>query len=121
MATPAYVTTLLGPLEAGTKRVLVAIFEYVLGNLRLGQPVARTRSENLQAYYYEATTPAVAGTEFAITHGLGRAPYLLVPVVPVQGVGAQLVPLTVTRAADATCVYLSSTATNAPITVLVEG
>lgn len=121
MATPAYVTTLLGPLEPALKRTFGQIFEYVLGNLRIGQPVARTRSENLQGYFYDATTPAVAGSEFTVAHGLGRAPYLLVSVLPLQAQGAQTVPLTVTRAADATAVYLSSTTANAPITVLIEG
>lgn len=121
MASASYIEALVGSLPTEHRRALKEVFTYVLGNLRLGPPDDQARSENLQAYYYEATTPAVADTEFSILHGLGRAPYLVVPVLPLSVQGAQLVPLTVTRAADATRVYLSSSTTNAPITVLVEG
>lgn len=121
MASPAYVEALLGGVEAGLKRTLKGVFDYVLANLRFGPPTHQARSENWQAYYLTATTPAVAGQEFSIAHGLGRAPYLLMPVVALQDVGSQLVPLTVTRAPDASRVYLSSTTVNAPMAVLVEG
>jgi hypothetical protein len=121
MAQPSYIEALLGGLDAGVKRALKLVFEYVLTNLRFGRPEERQRAENIQAYYYSATTAATANQEFAIAHALGRAPYLVLPVLSLQDVGAKLVPLTVTKAADESHVYLSSSVTNAPITVLVEG
>lgn len=121
MAAPGYVRSLLGGVPADLRRVLGEIFEFVLGNLRLGRPEHQTRSENFQLYFLEATTPSTANTEFTIAHGLGRAPYLLLPVLPLNAVGAQIVPLTVTRAADAHRLYLKSSVVDAPITILVEG
>ena len=121
MALPGYVETLLGGMEAGLRRSLRLIFDYVLANLTFGPPDDQTRARNFQCYYYTTTTPAVAETEFTIAHGLGTTPYLLLPVLNLQTVGAKVVPLTVTRAPDATRVYLSSTVASAPICVLMEG
>ena len=121
MARAAFIDTITGGLDPDVRRVLKQIFEYVLGNLRLGQPIDQERAENLQAYFYEAVTPATPGTEFSIAHNLGTAPYLLVPVLPLQSVNAQIVPLTVTRLADVNRVYLSSSVASAHVTVLVEG
>lgn len=120
MATPEYVIAQLGGIPADLKRVFGDVFRYVLGNLRFGRPSNQTRAENVQAYFLTGTTPSVADTEFSIAHGLGTAPYLLLPVLDLQAVNARLVPLTVTRAADASRVYLSSSETDAPVTVLVE-
>lgn len=121
MANPTYIEALLGSLPSDQRRVFKQIFEYVLGNLRVGQPDDQVRSENLQAYFYEVTTPATANEEFSIAHGLGRAPYLLIPVLPLSTQGAQIVPLTVSQPADATRVYLTSSTASAPLTVLIEG
>jgi hypothetical protein len=120
MANPSYLKTLFGGVEPVLRRSLDAAWDYILGNLRLGQPEHQTRSENFQAYFYNTTTPAVANTEFSIAHGLGRAPYLLIPILPLD-VGAQLVRLSVSRAPDAARVYLKSPETNAPVTILLEG
>lgn len=121
MANPSYLKTLFGGADAGLRRALDQAWEYILGNLRFGRPVDQDRAENFQAYFYEATTPGVANTEFSIAHGLGRAPYLLIPVMPLNTVGAQMVRLEVTRAADESRIYLSSPDTDAPITILLEG
>jgi hypothetical protein len=120
MATPGYIDTLTGGLDAPLKVALKRIFEYVLRNLRLGPVVHQGRTENLQAYYLVGTTPATANEEFSIAHGLGRVPYVLLPVVSLDSVGQSLVPLTVSRAADASRVYLTSSSTSAAIAVLVE-
>ena len=120
MATTPYVESMLGGLDAGLRKALSQIFTYVLGNLRFGRPEHQERAENLQAYFYEATTPSVAGTEFSIAHGLQRAPYLLIPVLPLDTVGAKTVPLEVSKAADDQRLYLKSTTASAPIRVLVE-
>lgn len=120
MATPEYVIAQLGVIQPDLKRVFGDVFRYVLANLRLGRIAHQTRAENVQAYFLTGTTPSVADTEFSIEHGLGTAPYTLLPVLDLQTVGSQLVPLTVTRAADGNRIYLSSSATDAPIAVLIE-
>lgn len=121
MAKANYVETLLGSVPAAIKTPLVNVLRYILDKgLRVGRPDDRAPSENFAAYFYRTTTPAIASTEFTIAHGLGRVPYLLTPVLAVETPGMQIVPLTVTRAADEYRVYLSSTATSAPICLLLE-
>ena len=119
VSVPAYVEALLGGLDANMRRVLTEAFRYVVPNTKFGPVDHQTKSENFQAYYVVSTTATSTG-EFSIVHGLGRTPYLLVPVLPLDQVGAQLVPLQVTRAADGQRVYLKSTSTSAPFTILVE-
>ena len=119
MASKGYIDQLLNRLPSEERRPLIAAFQYVLDNLRLGLRSDRTRAENLQGYRYDVTTSSVAGTEFSFAHGLGAAPYLIVPVLPLE-VGAQVVPITVSRAPDAERVYLTSTSTSASISVYLE-
>lgn len=121
MARASHVETLMGGLPAELRRVFRAIFDYVLTGLRLGRAVADQRAENLQLYFLQGTTASTPGDEFTLPHGLGRAPYLLVPALPLDEAGGQLVPLTVSRVADAHRVYLTSTVADAPITVMIEG
>lgn len=121
MANASYVSTLLGAVKSEIKQALNAVFEYVLTNLRFGHVSAGTRAENFQLYAVEGTTHATEDTEFSIAHGLGVAPYLLIPVLPLDEVNAELVPLRVTRAADDRRIYLASSVASAPIRVLIEG
>jgi hypothetical protein len=120
MAKSSFVDTLTGGLDASVRRALRAVSDYYFNNLRLGVPEDATRAENFQMYCFSATTPATAGTEFSISHGCQTPPVSLIPVLNLAHVGEQIVPLTVTRAADTSRVYLSSTSTNAPIRVWVE-
>lgn len=119
MADIGGVKSFLGSLPAETKLALEQTFTYVLNNLSLGAVEHQTRATNLQAYYLTDTTPAVANTEFSIAHGLGYTPNVLLPVAGLTSVGAQIVPLTVSRAADQHRVYLKSSSTSAAIAVLV--
>lgn len=121
MATPEYVIAELGGVESNLKRALSNIFRYVLGNLRIGRVAHQSRSENLQAYFITGRTAAVANTEFSIAHGMGSTPYVAIPVLDLQTVNAEIVPLAVSRAADGTRIYLTSSVADAPFTVLVEG
>lgn len=121
MADAAYIKSLMGELDAKVKKAFTPIWDYLLANIRIGRPIDRTRSTNLQAYFYTVTTPAVADKEFSVAHGLGTTPYLAMQVLPLDAVNATVVPLTVTRAADASRIYLSSSTASAPITLLVEG
>ena len=114
-------TELAGMADKDTKRILKRVFEYVLTDIRLGRPEDGERAKNFPGGFYDATTPTTPGNEFIVAHDFGRPPYLLIPVLPVGVVGATLVPLTVTRAADATNIYLSSSEADAAVTVYLEG
>jgi hypothetical protein len=120
MATPGYVESLIGNLPTEHRAAWKRVMDYVLRNLRFGPVVHQTRAENFQAYYLTGTTPATANVAFSIAHGLGRAPYLLVPVLDVGSVNSQVVPLMVTQAADAQRIYLSSPSTSAAFAMMVE-
>lgn len=120
MAQVSYINQVLAGFPADQRKALQLAFEYVLTNLRFGQPDSTERAENLQLYYFDATTPAVANTEFSIAHGLASAPYNMLQVLPVGVVGKQIVPLRVTRAADGNRIYLSSSVASAAITVAIE-
>lgn len=120
MANPAYLKSLFGGLDAPIRRVLDQLVEYLLANLRFGRPEHNSRAENHQLYFYEARTPGTPNQEFSIPHGLGRVPYLIIPVLPLH-VGAQFVRLSIPRAPDASRVYLASPETDAPVTILMEG
>ena len=120
MATSQYAEALLGGLPADIKRALTELFRYVLPNGRFGPVDHQVKSESFQAYYVNSTTSSTVNDEFTIVHGLGRAPYLLVPVLPLDVVGAKTVRLEVTRAADSQRIYLKSPEASAPISVLVE-
>lgn len=120
MADIGLIESELGGVPPDLKRALVASFRYVLGNLSFGAiSDERSRATNFQAYYLSGTTPAVAQTEFSIAHNLGSAPNVLFPVAALNQVGAQIVPLTIARAADAKRVYLKSSSTSAAFSVLV--
>ena len=120
MATPGYIESLVGNLDPPLRASLVRIFDYVLRNLRFGPVTNQVRTENFQAYYLTGTTPAVANQEFSLAHGLGRVPYVLIPVLSLDSVNQAIVPLQVSRAADASRVYLKSSSTSAAIAIMVE-
>lgn len=108
----------LGSLPPDHKKALVAAFRYVLNNLSWTRQ-DRGRAQNAQVYYTSGTTSSNAGEEFSIAHGLGVVPSYLLPVLPLDEVGAQIVPVQVTKAADNRRVYLRSSSTSAALTVLV--
>lgn len=121
MATSTLVESLLGALDSDVRKAFKQVFDYVLKNLRLGRPGHQAPSENLQASFVEGRTALVANEEFSILHGRESAPYLAIPVLDVGTVGSSVVPLVVTRAADVSRIYLSSSETDAPFSLLVEG
>ena len=112
--------SLLGGVQADLKKVLTELVRYLVPNSKFGPPDHQTKSENFQAYYVESTTAASSNVEFSIVHGMGRIPYLAVPVLRLDDTTAQFVPLQVTRAADVNRVYVKSTSTSAVITLLLE-
>lgn len=121
MADLGFVEREIASLPRELRPTFQRIFTALLKDLRLGHPADATASTNFGAAFYEGTTPSTPGDTFTIAHGFGRAPYLLLPVLPLDTVGAQLVPMTVQRAADERRVYLTSTVADAPFIVLLEG
>jgi len=115
-----YIKSLLRQVpDATTRRALDDCFTHVLGNIRFGVPEHQTRAVNLQTYFQEMTTGA-STSEFTVAHGLGQVPHMALQVLDLSQPGATVVPLEVTRAADASRLYLKSTSTSAACWLLVE-
>jgi len=121
MATSSYVESLLQGIPPEQKSAWASIWRYVLKNMRLGRVVDQEASENFSAGFFQGITAAVANTEFTIAHNFGRAPYLAIPVLPLNVVNATVPDLTVSRAADASRIYFKSPAVSATVYFYVEG
>lgn len=120
---------LTGLSDESSQRILKAVFKYVLKTLRFGRATTSTSSganilaaaQNFGGGFFSATTPSIANTEFVLAHRFGRPPYLLLPCLPLDQLNAAIVRLTVSRAADASNVYLKSPDTSQPVFVYLEG
>lgn len=123
MASLSLVESEIAALPQELRPIFKRIFQALLKDLRFGHPTGDVPDPmtNFGGGFFHGTTHAAANTEFSLPHGFGRVPYLLFPVLPLDTVGARIVPLTVTRAADDKRVYLSSSVESAPVTVAIEG
>lgn len=125
MANLGLVQSYLSSVPQQQRSPMLQAFIEVLQNFTAGRPEPGVtqveRACNLRWYPLSFVTPAVADRELAIPHGLPTVPYLVIPVLDPSEVGGQLVPLKVTRVADNQFVYLSSSVTDAAVTVFVEG
>lgn len=121
MANPSYMFSLLGGLDRDMRRAFRAVFDYAFATLKFGPPDHEEPSVNFGAFFLESTTPSTANQEFIVTHRLGIAPYLAFPVLALNSSESQLVPLRVSRPADATYLYLRSTSTGAVVRLFLEG
>lgn len=90
--------------------------------LRFGPVDHQRKAENFASYVVISTTATSTG-EFTVAHGLGRAPYRAMPTLDLNSSGMELVPLRVSRPADATRIYLKTNAgsTNAVFALQIEG
>src|SRR3990167_485230 len=121
MADMGYIEShLAGLSDQALRKILKSIFEYLLKDVRFGRAEDGEPSKNFGAGFFAATTASVAGTEFSIEHTFGRTPYLLIATLPLDKVGAKIVPLEVSKAADAAKGYLKSTVVDAPIYCYLE-
>ena len=120
MADRGYVKQNLGAFEGAQKVGLQTIFDYLLRNWRVGLPGNQKVAENMAWVQIDGVTHATADTEVALVHGLGSSPRVAFPCLDLGTVGAQMVPLKVTRAADASRIYVSSSSTSAAFTLFVE-
>lgn len=121
MADFGNVESMLAGLDPDQRRILNRVLEYILKDIRFGRAEAGDPSKNFGAGFFSATTPAVANEEFTITHTFGRPPYLLIPVLPLDQVGAKIVRVEVTQPADSARIYLRSPETEAPVFYYLEG
>lgn len=122
MASLAAIESILGGIPKEQKAAILEAFREVVKNgIRFGRPGDAEPGENVSAHFYSGTTSSNSGEEFTIAHSFGRAPYLGIPILDLQRVGSEIVPLQVTRAADMHRVYLASSEVDVPIVVLVEG
>lgn len=96
---------LIGSLPADTKRVMTEILRALVPYLRFGPIEHQQKAENFASYAVISTTATSTG-EFSIAHGMGRAPYRAMPILDLNSSGMELVPLRVTRPADASRIYL---------------
>jgi hypothetical protein len=117
VADRGYIKQLLNRLETAVKTPLEQAFDHTLTSFRLGQG---PKASNFAWYLYSSTTAADANTEFSIAHGQVSAPSKLIPFLDLEQIGSQIVPLTVSRAPDASRVYLKSSSTGAVFSILME-
>lgn len=94
-----------------------AIAYEILDNFSFG---TESKTTNGRFFRFQSTTHGTANTEFSIAHGLGVAPTQIIPVLTLNQVGEQIVPLVVSRAADVERIYLKSSSTGAVFSMLVE-
>jgi hypothetical protein len=121
MADKGYLSSIINSFPANLKRSLQLAFEHIIDTIRFGAVVDQSKAQNFAAYFYTATTNSTALDEFVIAHQLGQKPKNLIQILPLDAANAQMVPLTVSRAADGAYIYLKSTSTSAQIFVMVEG
>lgn len=111
----------LNTLPAEMKRVLIAFTREAFTTLRFGAPSSSAVAcENLGGHLVPYVTSSVANQEVAVAHQLGRIPRLLLPCLPLNVVNATLPVITITRAADATYLFLKSATTTASGWLYVE-
>ena len=99
---------LVGGAEEKTKKILTELIRAAFPNLRFG-PIDTAKAENFQGYNLSSTT-GTSTSEFSVVHNMGRTPYRAMPAMDLSVVGSAIVPLEVTRAADATRMYFKTQA-----------
>lgn len=117
MASVGYVRSILNQLEASLKKALEPAFEHAMTDNIIG---SATKAANFRWVQVQSTTHVDANTEFSIAHGLGVVPLWVVPVLRLDRVNSQIVPLTLSRAPDEARIYLKSSSTGAVFSALVE-
>jgi len=121
MSATGYLETLANPLPVEQRKTLIAIIREGFGKLSFGSPAAAAvKATNFDGRLVPVTTSGTINQEVAVGHGLARKPRLLIPCLDPNTVNATLPDQTITRAADATYFYLTSTTTNATFWVYAE-
>ena len=121
MADASTAETMLLGLDTSIYRVLKAVFDYVLKDIRFGRPDNQTACKNFGGGFFQGTTHATANAEFSIVHNFGRVPYLAMPVLPLDTANSGTVRVYVSKAADANRVYLYSPDQSKSFMLYIEG
>lgn len=123
MSSLGLITAKLNGLPENLRQPLLEIFTELTRNMRFGHPLLEQPDPcmNFASGFFTGTTAAIANTEFSIVHNFGRVPYLAFPILALDSVGSTTPVLTVTRAADAKRLYLSSPTTSTDIVIVAEG
>lgn len=123
MASVGYLEGQLNALPVEQRRVHVQVVR-ALGELRFGAPSEEDEPvacENFGAHLVPFTSSSTANNTNAVAHGLGRVPRLFFQVMDPNTVGSRVVgDLEVTRAADATYLYVATATTGAALLLYVE-
>lgn len=122
MAALGGLESLIGSLPAESRRVMTELLRALVPFLRFGPVEHASKCENMAGVTIVSTTASDTG-EFTIAHGLGRAPYRLMPCLDLNSSGMDLVTFHVTRPADATRLYLKVAAgdTGKVFAMYIEG
>ena len=120
MSSKGYVESLINRLDDQIRVAIRYAFQHVMDNGQIGGIEHQEKAVNFRWYRLDGTTSSVANQEFSIAHGLGVTPYHVLPFIPLNSTGSEMVALRVTRKADASRLYLSSPDTSAAISILVE-
>jgi hypothetical protein len=100
---------LIGSLPADTKRVMQELLRAMVPFLRFGVVEHQMKAENFAGFTLVSTTASDTG-EFTVAHGMGRAPFRLMPSLDLNSSGMELVNVRVSRPADASRIYLKAIA-----------
>lgn len=115
---------LAGLSQEKDKPIWKRIFREVVKTIAFGpvdRDAGKRASVNLRGHLYgPITTPAIVNTEFTVAHEFGSVPYLMLPILPNE-TGAQIVPLTWSRAWDSKRIYLKSSVAGASVFIFLEG
>lgn len=120
MADSGIVNTYWAGTDNAVRKAAKAAFQYILRNLKLGPVEDQSIAGNMGGIWYEVKTSSVANQEFSIQHQQNQVPTMIIPGAPLNVVGASIVPMEVSQAADNMRVYLKSTSTGATAYVYVE-
>ena len=121
MASLGGLEALIGSLPTDTKRVFTEVLRALVPFLRFGPVEHQAKAENFNGYTLVSTTASDTG-EFSVVHGLGRAPFRLMPSLNLNSSGMELVQVRVSRPADASRIYLKALAgsTNKVFSMYIE-
>lgn len=117
MADIGYLRSFLTGLDGVARKAMDSAFQYALSTFRIG---AGPKATNFDWTLFQATTPAVANTEFSVAHGQGTTPTKLIPYLDLSSIGNAVAPLTVSRLPDTSRVYLKSSSTSVAVNFLLE-
>lgn len=121
MASLGGLEAIIGSLPADTKRIMQELLRAWVPFSRFGPVDHQQKAENFAGVTLISTTASDTG-EFSIQHGLGRAPFRLMPSLDLNSSGMELVNVRCSRPADASRIYLKAIAgsTNKAFAIYVE-